>query len=226
MTGYELDRLSPDGFTQQTIVLTDSKKLSQIQEKVPFRLKTISQATVATSVKHRASYSRDCGISNGKLSNWGRHVIFGVEILSTTKAGIIVVWWGLLRLNRRPDEGGPLLCWGSEMPVCFVQSWRDLTGTSVFDEGMARWHWYRVEKDIRNSERGILVETRKSWSMPEDLKRFRQSVPTSVQDPMEIFTASAQSTVEYKRDALHVKAAMERVEFLGRELCQLNLEFL
>ncbi|CAM1501976.1 Fc.00g039600.m01.CDS01 [Cosmosporella sp. VM-42] len=204
--------LDPEGFKEETILLQSTERRQSIRGRFPFKLNIVAGGAQATDVKQKASYAQVAGIIHGRLASYFPiNSIAGLEILSIAEDEVFLVYWGLVSEAvfepASQEYGDKPRLWQDNIPVCVVQSWSDLTGNSTFDEDTAEMHWERVAQTVPAEAHGDYY--------PQEPQGFQR-----------LFRYSARPSVEYKRSGVHVRAAMERVEFLGRELCQLNVEIL
>ncbi|KAK7402390.1 hypothetical protein QQX98_011855 [Neonectria punicea] len=163
--------------------------------------------------------------------------IYGVVFLNAGPGREILIWWGLVELGSamslmHDDRGAPRL-WDNSIPVCFVQSWKTLSGKTNFERDLAG----RLAGEILNEQvrlpwlSGTKTQAVDGENGRPDSGSGNGSGP-GPEGPMVTtavigwFMERARPTVESLCAGVKLRVTMKRAEFLGRLACEMEVEVL
>ncbi|KAM5375863.1 hypothetical protein ACJZ2D_005785 [Fusarium nematophilum] len=134
----------PGEFKMETIMLESESAEPDLRLRGSFPFK-VTMSLKERELKQRAAYtgSQRYVVSGELAEEPTQNPIYGVIFLGDETGTELVVWWGLMEkgtamyeVHNRPNN--PRL-WGNSIPVCFIQSWTNLTGVpaAVAGDGAA-----------------------------------------------------------------------------------------
>ncbi|KAH7235943.1 heterokaryon incompatibility protein-domain-containing protein [Fusarium tricinctum] len=219
-------------FKTETILLeSDSvEPESRLRGSFPFKVNMILKER---ELKQRAAYTGSQRyIVAGQLANKPtQNPIYGVIFLGDDETNTeLVVWWGLIEegtamYDVHNRHNGPRV-WSNSVPVCFAQSWKNLTGSETWDGSLAESLAVNMLCEEfplpwKGTERPSVVEVQDGLDLQNVMN---ESKPMATETVIELFTQCAQPVIECVGWGMRLKASMKRVEFLGRLCCELDIE--
>ncbi|SPJ72463.1 related to beta transducin-like protein [Fusarium torulosum] len=219
-------------FKTETILLeSDSvEPESRLRGSFPFKVNMILKER---ELKQRAAYTGSQRyIVAGQLANKPtQNPIYGVIFLGDDETNTeLVVWWGLIEegtamYDVHNRHNGPRV-WSNSVPVCFAQSWKNLTGSETWDASLAESLAVNMLCEEfplpwKGTERPSVVEVQDGLDLQNVIN---ESKPMATETVIELFTQCAQPVIECVGWGMRLKASMKRVEFLGRLCCELDIE--
>ncbi|KAI6775551.1 hypothetical protein HG530_002309 [Fusarium avenaceum] len=219
-------------FKTETILLeSDSvEPESRLRGSFPFKVNMILKER---ELKQRAAYTGSQRyIVAGQLANKPtQNPIYGVIFLGDDETNTeLVVWWGLIEegtamYDVHNRHNGPRV-WSNSVPVCFAQSWKNLTGSEIWDGSLAESLAVNMLCEEfplpwKGTERPSVVEVQDGLDLQNVIN---ESKPMATETVIELFTQCAQPVIECVGWGMRLKASMKRVEFLGRLCCELDIE--
>ncbi|KAM0217283.1 hypothetical protein ACHAPA_000136 [Fusarium lateritium] len=219
-------------FKTETILLeSDSvEPESRLRGSFPFKVNMILKER---ELKQRAAYTGSQRyIVAGQLANKPtQNPIYGVIFLGDDETNTeLVVWWGLIEegtamYDVHNRHNGPRV-WSNSVPVCFAQSWKNLTGSETWDASLAESLAVNMLCEEfplpwKGTERPSVVEVQDGLDLQNVVN---ESKPMATETVIELFTQCAQPVIECVGWGMRLKASMKRVEFLGRLCCELDIE--
>ncbi|KAM0202200.1 hypothetical protein ACHAPI_001385 [Fusarium lateritium] len=219
-------------FKTETILLeSDSvEPESRLRGSFPFKVNMILKEH---ELKQRAAYTGSQRyIVAGQLANKPtQNPIYGVIFLGDDETNTeLVVWWGLIEegtamYDVHNRHNGPRV-WSNSVPVCFAQSWKNLTGSETWDASLAESLAVNMLCEEfplpwKGTERPSVVEVQDGLDLQNVVN---ESKPMATETVIELFTQCAQPVIECVGWGMRLKASMKRVEFLGRLCCELDIE--
>ncbi|KAF5586858.1 beta transducin [Fusarium pseudocircinatum] len=219
-------------FKTETILLeSDSiEPDARLRGSFPFK---VNMTLKDRELKQRAAYTGSQRyIVAGKLAQKPtQNPIYGVLFLGADDADTeLVVWWGLIEegtamYDVHNRHNGPRV-WSNSVPVCFAQSWKNLTGSETWDAKLAE----SLAVDMlceefplpwKGTERPSVVEVEDGLNLQNALNDQK---PMATETVIELFTQCAQPVIECIGWGMRLKASMRKMEFLGRLCCELAIE--
>ncbi|KAH7157797.1 heterokaryon incompatibility protein-domain-containing protein [Dactylonectria estremocensis] len=219
----------PGDLKKETIILESAQDGPLARGVFPFKL---SLPPNKSSIQQRAAYT------GARRYISSEHIafvsvdnpIYGVVFLNAGRGREFLIWWGLVELGSamsltHDDRGAPRL-WDNSIPVCFVQSWSNLTGKTDFHAELAD----QLAGDVLNEELRLpwstgstpkVVDVDDGLDLGPPARSERPMIPSSV---IGLFTQRSQPVVESVCSGIKVRATMRRAEFLGRLACELEVE--
>lgn len=233
MPGHRCKILSveydPGGLKKETIVLESSPDGPVARGVFPFKL---SLPPKSHSIQQRAAYtgSRRYISSEHIAFESIDNPIYGVVFLSAGPGREFLIWWGLVELGTamslmHDDRGAPRL-WDNSIPVCFVQSWPNLTGSPDFHPELAD----QLAGDVLNEELRLPWLTGSAPKVVDVDDGLDLGPPAEAERPMissvviGLFMQRARPVVESLCAGVKIRASMKRAEFLGRLACEMEVE--
>ncbi|KAF4974306.1 hypothetical protein FZEAL_8774 [Fusarium zealandicum] len=223
----------PGDFKMETILLESESAEPELRLRgsFPFR---VTMSLKDRELKQRAAYtgSQRYIVSGALAEEPTQNPIYGVLFLGDGDGTEteLVVWWGLIEqgtamynIHNRPNA--PRL-WNNSIPVCFIQSWANLTGSDTFDPALAESLAVNMLCEEfplpwAETERPSVVEVEDGLDLQNKLG---SSKPMATETVVELFTQCAQPSIECIGWGMRLKATMRRVDFLGRLCCELEIE--
>ncbi|KAF5010672.1 hypothetical protein FDECE_3180 [Fusarium decemcellulare] len=222
----------PGDFKMDTILLESESAEPELRLRGSFPFK-VNMTLKDRELKQRAAYtgSQRYVVSGELAEKPTQNPIYGVLFFGDDETGTeLVIWWGLIEegtamYDVHNRHNGPRL-WGNSVPVCFAQSWKNLTGSETWDGSLAESLAVNMlceEFPIpwEGTERPSVVEVEDGLNLQNALNEDKPMAPETV---IELFTQCAQPVIECIGWGMRLKASMRRVEFLGRLCCELEIE--
>ncbi|KAM0561074.1 hypothetical protein ACHAPJ_003575 [Fusarium lateritium] len=219
-------------FKMETILLESDSAEPELRLRGSFPFK-VNMTLKDRELKQRAAYTGSQRyIVAGELAKKPtQNPIYGVLFLGDDETDTeLVVWWGLIEegtamYDVHNRHNGPRV-WSKSVPVCFAQSWKNLTGSEVWDATLAESLAVNMlSEDFplpwQGTERPSVVEVEDGLNLQNAIN---DSKPMATETVIELFTQCAQPIIECVGWGMRLKASMRRVEFLGRLCCELDLE--
>lgn len=219
----------PGGLEKETIVLESSPDGPVARGVFPFKL---SLPPKNSSIQQRAAYtgSRRYISSEHIAFESIDNPIYGVVFLSAGPGREFLIWWGLVELGTamslmHDDRGAPRL-WDNSIPVCFIQSWPNLTGSPDFHPELAD----QLAGDVLNEELRLPWLTGSAPKVVDVDDGLDLGPPAEAERPMissvviGLFMQRARPVVESLCAGVKIRASMKRAEFLGRLACEMEVE--
>lgn len=182
-------------------------------------------------IKQRAAYMgyRRYVVSNNLYGGATQNPIYGGVFLGDDTGTELIIWWGLIEegtstYKDHKRNSGPRL-WNGSIPVCFIQAWTNLTGSRTFNAQLAESLSGEIldESVSLPPDRPSVVEVEDGLALKDSLHAKKPMAPETV---VELFTQCAQPVMDCVGWNMRLRASMHRVEFLGRLLCELDVEVL
>ncbi|KAL2689962.1 hypothetical protein Neosp_004027 [[Neocosmospora] mangrovei] len=227
----EHDQYKPE-FKMETILLESesAEKELRLRGSFPFKVNLMLKDR---ELKQRAAYtgSQRYVVSGELAEKPTQNPIYGVLFFGDDDTGTeLVVWWGLIEegtamYHVHSRNNGPRL-WSNSIPVCFAQSWKNLTGLEEFDASLAESLAVNMLCEEfplpwSGTERPSVVEVEDGLNLQSALN---DSKPMATETVIELFTQCAQPVIECIGWGMRLKASMRSVDFLGRMCCEMDIE--
>ncbi|KAM6523525.1 hypothetical protein FSOLCH5_004142 [Fusarium solani] len=219
-------------FKMETILLESESAEPELRLRGSFPFK-VNLMLKDRELKQRAAYtgSQRYVVSGELAEKPTQNPIYGVLFFGDDDTGTeLVVWWGLIEegtamYHVHNRVNGPRL-WSNSIPVCFAQSWKNLTGSEEFDASLAESLAVNMLCEEfplpwSGTERPSVVEVEDGLNLQSALN---DSKPMAAETVIELFTQCAQPVIECIGWGMRLKASMRSVEFLGRMCCEMDIE--
>ncbi|KAF5026124.1 hypothetical protein F66182_1772 [Fusarium sp. NRRL 66182] len=219
-------------FKMETILLESDSAEPELRLRGSFPFK-VNMTLKDRELKQRAAYtgSQRYIVAGELAAKPTQNPIYGVLFLGDDETDTeLVVWWGLIEEGTSMYEvhsrhNGPRV-WSNSVPVCFAQSWKNLTGSETWDATLAESLAVNMLCEEfplpwQGTERPSVVEVEDGLNLQNALD---YSKPMATETVIELFTQCAQPVIECIGWGMRLKASMRRVEFLGRLCCELDIE--
>ncbi|KAI5464682.1 heterokaryon incompatibility protein-domain-containing protein [Mariannaea sp. PMI_226] len=219
----------PGDLKKETITLESAPDGPVARGVFPFKLTLPSKNSM---IQQRAAYTGSRRyISSEHIAFMSiDNPIYGVVFLSAGRGREFLVWWGLVELGGKmslmhDDRGAPRL-WDNSIPVCFVQSWTNLTGNPEFHTDLAD----QLAVDVLNEEIRLpwlagsapkVVDVEDGLDLEPPSPAGRPMISSAV---IGLFMQRARPVADTKFAGVKVRATMKRAEFLGRLACEMEVE--
>ncbi|RGP62520.1 hypothetical protein FLONG3_10187 [Fusarium longipes] len=219
-------------FKTETILLESDTVEPEIRLRGSFPFK-VNMTLKDRELKQRAAYTGSQRyVVAGQLGiKPTQNPIYGVIFLGDDETETeLVVWWGLIEegtamYDVHNRHNGPRV-WSNSVPVCFAQSWKNLTGSDTWDASLAESLAVNMLCEEfplpwKGTERPSVVEVEDGLNLQNAIG---DSKPMATETVIELFTQCSQPIIECVGWGMRLKASMRRVEFLGRLCCELDIE--
>ncbi|RSM15907.1 hypothetical protein CEP52_000496 [Fusarium oligoseptatum] len=219
-------------FKMETILLESESAEPELRLRGSFPFK-VNLMLKDRELKQRAAYtgSQRYVVSGELAEKPTQNPIYGVLFFGDDDTGTeLVVWWGLIEegtamYHVHSRVNGPRL-WSNSIPVCFAQSWKNLTDLEKFDATLAESLAVNMLCEEfplpwSGTERPSVVEVEDGLNLQSALN---DSKPMATETVIELFTQCAQPVIECIGWGMRLKASMRSVEFLGRLCCEMDIE--